>query len=365
MAKIIIDARLYGPKHTGIGRYVQNLISKIAITNSKHSITLLIDQSDLSPIRAKYGNLFKYLPTNISHYSLKEQLLLPFILYKNQPDLVHFTHFNKPILYFGKSVITIHDLIKNFYYGKNTTTRVGITYWPKYCFYRIFTWINIKSNFIIVPSNTWRKQLLTNYHLKPQNIITTYEAVDEFFRTPLTITSPKNYVIYTGNLYPHKNINVLLEALVQNPSINLKIISKKNIFYERTLKYVNQLKLGNRVQFLGHLDDSKFKLLYSRAIALVHPSLMEGFSLTGLEAMALNCPVISSSNSCMPEIYGKASLFFDPKDSQSLIKLIIKLQNNYKLREKLIKLGHSHYLKYSWNKTAAQTLSFYDDILQR
>jgi glycosyltransferase involved in cell wall biosynthesis len=86
---------------------------------------------------------------------------------------------------------------------------------------------------------------------------------------------------------------------------------------------------------------------------------MEGFSLTGLEAMALGCPVISSNSSCLPEIYQNSVLYFDPQNPDDLIFQIKKLQNNPKLREKLIKLGYIQVQKYSWTKTAQKTLAVY------
>jgi glycosyltransferase involved in cell wall biosynthesis len=91
---------------------------------------------------------------------------------------------------------------------------------------------------------------------------------------------------------------------------------------------------------------------------------MEGFSLTGLEAMSLSCPVISSNSSCLPEIYGDSVLYFNPKDEQNLVSQIQTLQNNPTLRQKLINLGHKQVKKYSWQKTAQLTFSVYEKTLQ-
>lgn len=123
------------------------------------------------------------------------------------------------------------------------------------------------------------------------------------------------------------------------------------------------MDLTSRVQFLGYVNDADFPKLYRSAIALVHPSLMEGFSLTGLEAMTLHCPVISSSASCLPEIHGQAALYFDPNNSSQLVKQIKTLQKSKTLRQKLITLGHQQVAKYSWSKTALQTLDVYQKTL--
>lgn len=364
---IVIDARLYGPKHTGIGRYTKNLL--IALSKlpdfSKYKFTLIIYKNLETEIKKDLGDKFNYISTNIPHYSLSEQIFLLFILYQLKPDLVHFTHFNKPILFFGQSVVTIHDLIKHFYKGKEATTKNPIFYWPKYLAYRLLTSIVIHTSQIIVPSNFWRDYLINNFNLLPQKITTTYEAVDPSFLISLQphISSPEPYIVYTGNLYPHKNIKIILETLKQLPNLKLKIICGRSVFSQRLEQLVSDYGLPNQVEFLGYLPDSKFKEIYFHALALVHPSFMEGFGLTGLEAMALNCPVISSNSSCLPEIYGNSVLYFDPHNSNDLLKQIKKLQQSPQLRAQLINLGHIQLQKYSWLITAQQTLKVYENCL--
>jgi len=372
MKHIVIDARLYGPKHTGIGRYTKNLLESLTVQPnfSKFKFTLIIYKELETEVKKDLGNNFQYVTTNIRHYSLQEQLFLPFIIYKLHPNLVHFTHFNKPILYFGKSVVTIHDLIKHFFKGRLNTTKNATIYWIKHFFYIILTNIVIKTNYIIVPSDFWRDYLIKNFHIDPQKITTTHEAVDPNFLNKINnlestppLKNQKPYIIYTGNLYPHKNVQIIIEALRSLPNLNLKIICARNYFTETIEKLINKYKLQKQVEFLGYIPDQEFKEIYSHALALVHPSLMEGFSLTGLEAMALDCPVISSNSSCLPEIYQDSVLYFDPTNVQDLINQITKLQKSPKLRDELIKLGHLQVAKYSWTKTAKKTLEVYQKLL--
>lgn len=371
MKHIVIDARLYGPKHTGIGRYTKNLLKALIKLPdfTKYRFTLIIYKELEKDIKKDLGNNFNYVTTNIKHYSLKEQLFLPFLIYKLNPDLVHFTHFNKPILYCKKSVVTIHDLIKHFSKGKDTTTKSQLLYKIKYLGYLILIRAIVTRNQIIVPSNFWRDFLIKKYHLKDSHVVTTYEAVDPtFLKNIKKVGNLKleigNYIVYTGNLYPHKNIIVVLKALQKLPDIKLKIICARDFFSEKLAEQINHLKIKNQVEFLGYLDDQQFKEIYQQALALVHPSLMEGFSLTGLEAMALNCPVISSNSSCLPEIYGDSVLYFDPQNPDDLVKKINQLKNNFELRQKLIDLGHQQLKKYSWDKTAEQTMVVYKNNLK-
>ncbi len=364
---IVIDARLYGPKHTGLGRYTKNLL--IAISKNPKSdfykFTLLVYPELKQEIISDLGNKFEYHETNIRHYSFYEQIILPFVLFKLKPSLVHFTHFDKPILYFGKSVVTVHDLIRHFSKGKDTTTRNPYLYYFKYLGYLLMSWFIIRFNYLIVPSNFWRNYIIDHYRIKPGKIITTYEAVDpSISNNNQIISKPSNYIIYTGNLYPHKNIDILFLALKQLPQIKLKIICARDVFANRVTKLANKLGVNNQIEFLGFLPDNEFSRLYSQSLALVHPAKLEGFGLTGLEAMALNCPVISSNSSCLPEIYQDAVLYFDPLNEIDLITKISLLKNDKNLRLKLIYKGQKLLTKYSWTKTATETLAYYHTILK-
>ena len=365
---IVIDARLYGPSDTGLGRYTKNLL--IALVKlpefNQYRFSLLVYPQNLTQIKSDLKDNFSYVPTTLHHYSVTEQLKLPSLLSSLKPDLVHFTHLDKPIFYRGKSVVTIHDLIKHFSKGMDTTTKNPLFYWPKYLGYLLMTKVVLNTGSIIVPSNFWRDYIIDNLNFDPENIITTYEAVDPHF-FPIhksSIINPKSYLLYTGNLYPHKNIDVVLSALKLLPGLKLKIICARNIFMSRTIQKIDRLRLRNQVKFLGYIHDDQFKKIYSEALALVHPSLIEGFCLTGLEAMALNCPVIAAETSCLPEIYQNSVLYFDPHSPQNLVDQINMLTNNPKLRQLLITGGHQQVKKYSWSKTAALTLNFYDRVLK-
>lgn len=368
MKHIVIDARLYGPKHTGLGRYTKNLL--IGLKNSpnfnKYRFTLIVYHNLIDEIRKDLGTNFNYVAINLPHYTVREQIFFPFLLRSLHPDLVHFTHLDKPIFYLGKSVVTVHDLIRHFSKGQDTTTKNPLLYWPKYWSYLLMTKIIFLTSSIIVPSNFWHDYILKNYHLNPDKIITTYEAVDPNLR-PLHksyfVSHISNYLLYNGNLYPHKNIKVVFEALQKLPEVSLKIICARSIFSQRAHQLTQELGVQKQVEFLGYVEDKNFATLYQNAIALVHPSKMEGFSLTGLEAMALGCPVISSNASCLPEIHGDAALYFHPDNSSELITHIQALQKSKILRQKLIKSGLSQVAKFSWDKTAKETINFYDQLL--
>lgn len=158
--KIGIDCRMSGLKHVGIGRYIENLVNELKKIDAQNEYYFLT--------RA-----------DIPHYSLKEQLILPLILYKEKLALVHFPHFNIPVLYFKKYVVTIHDLIKHISKGVETTTRSPWLYWLKYLGYKfVFWWAVKRATRIIVPSNFVKGDLVKEYKIDPAKVVVTYEGVD-------------------------------------------------------------------------------------------------------------------------------------------------------------------------------------------
>lgn len=163
-------------------------------------------------------------------------------------------------------------------------------------------------------------------------------------------------IVYTGNLYPHKNMPVLIEA-VERLKINLKIICARSVFESRLPK-------SKYVEYLGRLTDREMIEVYKESQAFVFPSLIEGFGLPGLEAMAIGIPVIAARASCLPEIYGDAALYFDPFNVDDLVEKIKLVLENKDLQKDMINKGLAQVKKYSWTKMAKQTWEIYQNALR-
>ncbi len=173
--KIIIDARLYGPKNTGNGRYTQNLIDNLAKIDSRNQYQILLRKENISDL--KLPNNFEKILADFKHYSFEEQFKLPFLLYKLKPDLVHFPHFNVPLFYFGKYIVTIHDLIMHkFKSGAATTRNFPIYQIWRLGYYLVFAKAVHGSIKIIVPSNAVKEELINYYKINPNKVEVTYEG---------------------------------------------------------------------------------------------------------------------------------------------------------------------------------------------
>ncbi len=362
--KIGIDARLYGPKHTGIGRYTQNLLHELIRLSPEDEFFIFGVPAELLEL-AQYPNVhIEKLNTKI--YSLAEQIINPLIFSRFHLDLLHVPHFNAPIFYPGKVVITVHDLIKHLSTGPQTTTLPSWQYYFKHLAYRIIVNLNLKkAKAVITPAHYWKNYLINQFQVPASKIFVTYEAVSQKLKPVLKPSKQiltkyhlkKPYLIYTGNLYPHKNVPLLINAVNnfnQNhqTKLTLAIIAGRSVFQK---KYPQT----DFIKPLGFVPDSDFPQLYYHALSLVQPSLIEGFGLTGLEAMQLELPVISSNSTCLPEIYQDAALYFDPYNQKDLEEKLLQIIKEPSLRTQLIAKGKKQVSKFSWQQTAQDTLKAY------
>src|SRR5687767_9550401 len=178
--RIGIDARLFGPKHTGIGRYVKNLIDHLVELDHQNTYILFGDPVSLE-VYKQYKNvkIVKFTPRV---YTIKEQLWGPFVFLWHKLDLLHVPHINTPVFYPNKIIITVHDLITHLSTGKSTTTLPSWQYWVKHLLYRLVVFLGVHRAFqIITPTQYWKNELITRYNLNPKKIHVTYEGVDWHF----------------------------------------------------------------------------------------------------------------------------------------------------------------------------------------
>lgn len=358
MKTIGIDCRLAGKKHAGIGRYIEELVTRITLEPSINWVLFLHDADQLT--LPKLPNVRTVLAP-VRHYSLQEQLQMPGIFAKEKLDLLHVPHFNVPLLYRGKTVITIHDLLWHTQSNASATTLSPLIHAIKYAFYKIITAHAVKSALsILVPAQTVKNEILQFYPtLAPDKISVTLEGVGDVYRehTETASSTPEKILFYTGSLYPHKNVITVVEALKSLPDYQLYLSSSRSVFVDEFLSTVNSLDLASRVHHLGRLDDQDLLHWYDKSMALVQPSTAEGFGLTGLEAMAAGLPVIASDIPIFHEIYGDAYVPFAPSDPASFVRALHTLESGS--RSARIQAGRAQANLYSWDKMVDQTLALY------
>ncbi len=374
--KIAIDARFLGPEGTGIGKYVEKLLENLEEIDKKNEYQIILRKANFHLFNPKNPKFEKVL-LDAYWYSLKEQLLVPATLARLKPDLVHFPHFNIPLLYPGKFVVTIHDIIKSEFKGASYTTRSLPTYLLKHASYEVTIRQAVKrAKKIIVPSNFVKSKLKKAFDIQESRIEVTYEAPDEFFvaegkkslaegRAKETLARygiKTPFILYVGNAYPYKNVNVILEALRFVEDLSLVYASSRNVFVEKLMNEAKEMDLQKRFITTGFVANEDLASLFKLSEAFVFPSLSEGFGLPGIEAMALGTPVIASDIEVFKEVYGEAALYFDPKASKDLVEKLKKLVGNEKAKEEWRKKGLKQIEKYSWRTLAQETLKIYKSV---
>lgn len=364
--KIGIDARLYGTKHGGIGRYTQELIKNLEAIDSKNDyyIFMAVDNfKDYQPTNPK----FHKVSANFKVYGIFEQLLYPFLLYKYQLDLVHFPHFNAPLMYRKKFIVTIHDLIISHYPSTRATTLNPILYKTKLSAYNLLVAKVAKNSArILTVSNYTKNDIARFLKVNAEKIVVVYNGVDVSINgsdcvnvmAELGITG--KYLLYIGSAYPHKNLERLINAFGEvkkdYPQLQLVLGGKNNFFYERLKQMINESENLSAVKasmvFTDYLTDQKLACLYKNAELYVFPSLIEGFGLPALEAQVHGLPVISSQAACLPEILGDSAIYFDPENTAQMAEKISLALASADVRAELISQGRENIKKYSWSKMA-------------
>jgi glycosyltransferase involved in cell wall biosynthesis len=171
------------------------------------------------------------------------------------------------------------------------------------------------------------------------------------------------YFLYVGNVYPHKNINLLLESFGQvakDNTISLVFVGKWDYFYKSLRDRVKKLGLENKTIFYSNITDEELSSLYQKAQALVLPSLMEGFGLPALEAMANKCLVIVSDIPSFREVCQDAALYFSPHESLDLEKILREVLKKNGKFDTYIQNGLKRVKLFSWKKMAQETLEIYE-----
>lgn len=366
--KIAIDARLFGTKHRGLGRYVERIIKHLEQIDQQNQYVVLLGRDNFDDYQPAAENFSKVL-ADFHPYSLKEQLFFPAALKQQRPDKVFFPHFNVPLLFRGRFVVVIHDLIISHYPDSRATTLNPWLYQLKLFFYRrVVASAVARAEKIIAVSEFTKQDIIKILGVSADKIQVIYEGVDqpaEAAPAPDDLLSKlkikNNFLLYVGSAYPHKNLPVLLEAFktvaATQSNCQLVLVGREDYFYQGLKKYLAENfspVVQQKVVFTGYLPDNELFVLYQKAKLYVFPSLLEGFGLPPLEAQSQGLPVLSSSRSCLPEILGDSAAYFDPEQPRELADKINQLLNQPDKLEALAAAGKKNCEKYSWEKCAEE-----------
>jgi len=368
--RIGIDARKL--HDFGIGTYIRNLLRELARLDHSTEFVLLCRPEDSEGIRA-LGENFRPVIELAGNYSIAEQFKVPLALQRERVTLFHAPHYVLPPLVRCRSVVTIHDCI-HLMFPQYLPSRFALAYART-----SITLAARRATRILTVSESSKRDILRFVDVPPSKIDVIYNSYDERFgvepREEEVVRVRERYqlhdpfVLYAGNVKPHKNLERLIEAfhLVRDRGLDrlkLVLIGDDISRYTALRRAVHRHQLHQYVRFLGYLPGETLAVLYRLAGVFVFPSLYEGFGLPPLEAMASGTPVVTSNVSSLPEVAGDAAVLVDPYDSRAIADGIYRVLTDQRLRADLKRLGIARASQFSWESSVRRVREIYGEVGQ-
>jgi glycosyltransferase involved in cell wall biosynthesis len=371
--KIAIDARKW--RDYGIGTYVRNLVRHLARLDHETTYFLFCPAVDIPALRDLAEN-FVPVRDDSRGYRLQEHVSIPHKLRSLGVDLFHAPHYVLPLLCRERSVVTIHDCIHLLFpeYLPNAFAK-------HYARFMMGQSIS-RSELILTVSEASRRDILRFYpQADPDKLHVVPNAIDaaildepddeEMERVRERYQIRGRFVLYAGNIKPHKNLDRLIAAfglLKQQPGhedVKLFIAGDDAHKYLGLRRAVETAGVRQDVRFFGFVPDSTLAALYRMASLFAFPSLYEGFGLPPLEAMACGTPVVTSRLSSLPEVMGDAALLVDPYDPEAIAEAMARVLDDAAVADDLRVRGRARAREFSWERSVREIHSSYLKALGR
>ena len=279
---------------------------------------------------------------------------------------MHFTYFGYPILYRGKFVATVHDLTPLLFKTGKASTKNSLLYEIKHFFFRWVLRSQVeRAQAIITPTLTVKKQLVEHYGFGIESkIFPFYEGVGYELRNAKENTSlqqvfSKQFFLYVGNFYPHKNLVRFITAFAKKDIVSqLILVGPQDHFSTAIHKLILKLGAQGKILLYHGATVNDLVYFYKHAKALIHPSLSEGFGLPLIEAAYFKCPIIASDISVMKELLDENCIYFNPYHTEDIHEKILNISSSHKP-------DYSKTLeRCSFARMTKDTLSLYKKVLR-
>lgn len=374
--RIAIDIRRAGD--FGIGTYTRNVIRELARQDRANQYLLIGTPKHFEEM-GKLPGTFELLPFEADPGSFQTHFHLPLLLNEQRVDLLHMPWFYAPAVVPCKLVLTVHDLTELFFVQHGPELmQAGRRYFARRAM--------IKASRILAVSQAAARDVVRAFGVPESKVEVIHNALDERFVTEPYPAAEEarilerhavNYpfVLYAGNIRPHKNLVRLIEAfaivkgeLQAHPELsNLKllVIGDELTKHPDLRRAVVRARVREDVRFLGFVPHPVLRVFYARARAFLFPSLYEGFGLPPLEAMAHGTPVVVSNVSSLPEVCGDAAVQVNPEKVFEMAKGMVQALTDEGLRQKLIALGRARVQQFSWARAARQIQDVYASVARQ
>jgi glycosyltransferase involved in cell wall biosynthesis len=371
---ILLDAIPLKNLVTGISRYVRNLYGQIEKLSG--ATVFYHTGRSFSKEMPKQINPGPWMKKTSIAWHLPDALVLGYrtatwlayeyrikrILAQGAFDVYHETAITPSAIKGTPQVFTIHDLSLIKFSEMHPRERV---WFSDLLFNRR---LHYATQFITV-SDFVRSEFLNEFPVDPDRVTTIWEAPDAWFykrdreRVDAVIGRlklPREYLLFVGTLEPRKNLPLVIKALANiKEKIPVVLVGWKGWGNDMWWQKAKEAGVADQIFTLGYIDEESLACLYSGAMALVFPSVYEGFGLPLLEAMACGCPVICSEAASLPEVAGDAAIYINPKDETDLADAITRMVFDTQIRDDFRKKGFQRARHFSWERAAKETLAVF------
>lgn len=362
--KILITTLLTPSSYSGLSRYIQLLINSLEDVDNEHTFYILINNELDSFLKISNKNIKKIL-VNIPHhpriimrpvYFIWQNLFFKKMIKKYKIDLFHspnpipiYSDFGIPF------VVTIHDVAEFSQKRHSVLKQMFRRYVAKKS-------ARIASKVLTV-SNYSKGEIVKKLGISKDAVTVTHLAASIDTKQDQKLEYTKPYFLHVGGSRPNKNIYRIIKAFLKldQDEHNLIFIGNDsgNKYRDKELRELE----GKGVFFKGIVTEELLHFYYKNALALIYPSLYEGYGLPILEAMAFGTPVITSKICSMPEVGGEAVLYVDPYDLESISNTMKKLLIDKSLLDELSIKGLNRYHELSKNNLGMETYMVYKEVL--
>ncbi|MDB5099851.1 MAG: glycosyl transferase, group 1 [Cyanobacteria bacterium RYN_339] len=349
--RIGFDARLW--HHTGIGRYLHNLLAELADADW----TIWVAPADVAAARAAWPAA-RIEPCPAPVFSLREQIFWARTLPKAGLDLFHAPHLNIPLACPVPLVVTLHDLIPLRFPGTHNSG-LGTLY------FGLMARLAVRrARRVIAVSEHTRKDLVALLQADPARIDVVLQGADLRFAAPQPRRERGRYVLYAGQWKRYKNVETLITAFARLPAdVRLVLAGRVDPHAVHVPALIQRLGLAPRIELPGYLPEADLVALFQGASLFAFPSRYEGFGLPPLEAMAAGVPVVCSDAASLPEVVGDAAVKVAPDDVDGWARAMQAVLDEPALRDRLVQAGHARVAALPWSLTARRTAEVYRSAL--
>lgn len=363
-------------RSAGISWYIYHLLRHLPACSEEYRFSAFTGMKQWQSPRGIRANHTRW-PTRLPIVRiLWEQLAQPLALAAQQVDLLHAPAYVLPAAWQGPAVVTVLDL--SFILFPESFRPLNRLY------LNLFTRLSVRrAGRVIAISENTRQDAVRLLGLDEQKVQVVYCGVDSSFH-PIARDDvaayrrrknlPSRFLLFVGTLEPRKNVAGVIEAYHllrqqwkprDGELPDLVIGGARGWYCEEVDRTIRDLNLAAHVQFPGYVPAEELPFLYNAAQVFVYPSFYEGFGLPVLEAMACGTPVVTSNRASLPEVLGNAGLTVDPDSVEQLAAALVQILIDDDMRTALGERGYQRAAGFSWDRTARDTLTVYQQTLRQ